>query len=145
MERKRQLPPTPTGDPSRYRGAKRKRYEALAEMRGQLSRQVRSLSSTSLKSTRQAGEDLADVGSDSFSRQLGLTLMSEEEQRLLLIEDALDRLTNGTYGTCQECMQAIPAPRLDAIPYARLCVECKSQQESSEGRGPARRPRTPSL
>ena len=131
-------------DPSKYRGVKRKRYEALVEMRDQLSRQVRSLSSSALTSSRQAGEDLADVGTDNFSRQLGLALMSEEERRLTLIEDALGRLSSGTYGTCVDCKQTIPAPRLEAIPYARLCVECKSAQESYEGRGNLPRPRSSS-
>ena len=131
----------PTQAGTQYRGTKRKRYQALVEMRDLLSRQVRSLSTTSLTSSHQAGEELADVGSDNFSRQLGLALMSEEEQRLALIQDAIQRLEQGAYGTCLDCSQKIPAARLDAIPYARLCVDCKSQREVDEGRAPSSRPR----
>ena len=144
MAKKAQPSTRAPADPAKYGGVKRKRYEALVEMRDQLSRQVRSLSSTSLTSSRQAGEDLADVGTDNFSRQLGLALMSEEEQRLALILDALERLNSGTYGTCVDCEQTIPAPRLDAIPYARLCVDCQSEQETYEGRGNRRRSPPPS-
>ena len=120
-----------------FRGEKRKRYEALIQLRDELLEQMRTLSSTSLSYHREAGEDLADVGSENFTRDTGLALMSEEGNKVGLIQEAIERLIDGTYGKCIDCQAKIPAGRLDALPYARLCVECKSRREANEGLPPA--------
>ncbi len=119
-----------------FRGEKRKRYEELIQLRDNLMEQVRSLSSSSLSYHREAGEDLADVGSENFSRDMGLALMSEEGNKVLLVQEAIERLIDGTYGKCIDCHQKIPAGRLDAIPYAKLCVDCKTVRESNDGMPP---------
>jgi DnaK suppressor protein len=117
---------------SSYRGEKKKRYDSLVEMREQLFQQLRTLSASSLTSTRQPGEELADIGSDNFSREMGLALMTEEGRVLSLIDEALERLDQGGYGVCIDCGGKISPLRLDAIPYAKLCVDCKGARERNE-------------
>jgi len=110
--------------------------EMLLRERDSLVRQIKSLSSASLTSSRQAGEELADVGSDDFIRETELHLMTEEGRRLALINLAIDNLEAGTYGLCVDCSKPIAVGRLKAKPYARLCIECKVLREQNEGAAP---------
>jgi len=75
------------------------------------------------------------LASFSYVAPVGLekvTLLSEEGDRLALIQAALERLEDGSYGVCAECSGEISARRLNAIPYARFCIECKSAKEAAE-------------
>lgn len=74
-------------------------------------------------------KDLADIAADDIDRRVLEVLGSQEIKRLQLIESALARLENGRYGTCMSCGKKIPRQRLEAIPYAILCVDCKSSEE----------------
>lgn len=121
---------------SQLKGKQREYYSTLLEKRDQLIDQIHDLAESSLASNRQAGEELADVGSDDFMREVELSLASEEERQFILVQEALERLQNGTYGTCVDCGGAIGAGRLKAIPYAKLCVECKSLREENDGMPP---------
>lgn len=72
---------------------------------------------------------MADLGTDNFEQEFTLSLLHNEEQLLEEIDAALDRIQKGTFGQCEECGTAIPRPRLQAVPYARLCVDCARKQE----------------
>ena len=72
---------------------------------------------------------MADIGSDNFEQEFTLSLMESEEGTLDQIEASLERIEDGTYGRCEECGVKIPKTRLNAIPYASLCVKCASQEE----------------
>jgi DnaK suppressor protein len=72
---------------------------------------------------------MADLGSDNFEQEFTLSLMENEEDTLMAIESALERIEDGTYGQCEECGVKIPKARLNAIPYAPLCVKCAGQLE----------------
>ena len=76
---------------------------------------------------------MAELGSGNFDQELTLSLMGSEEDVLAQIDAALARIEEGRFGQCEACDSRIPKTRLDAIPYAALCVECASQQED----GPA--------
>ncbi|OPZ26397.1 MAG: RNA polymerase-binding transcription factor [Lentisphaerae bacterium ADurb.BinA184] len=115
-----------------FRGAKRKRYETLIQLRDEMMSQFRDLSDASLSYQKEAGEDLADIGSENFARDLSLALMSAEGSKISLIQDAIYRLIEGSYGTCIDCGGHISEARLDAIPYAKLCVNCKEAREKEE-------------
>jgi DnaK suppressor protein len=110
--------------------------EMLLKERDSLVRQIKSLSAASLTSSRQAGEELADVGSDDFIRETELHLMSEEGRRLTLINVAIENLDDGNYGTCVDCSKPISVGRLKAKPYARLCIDCKMLREANDGAAP---------
>jgi RNA polymerase-binding transcription factor DksA len=66
---------------------------------------------------------LADLGSEVYQEDLALSLLEQTDQRLEQIETALACIDNGTYGTCETCRREIPRERLEAVPYARLCID----------------------
>jgi len=74
-------------------------------------------------------KDLADVASDDIDRKMIEAIGSQELKRLRLIDSALTRIQQGKYGLCIKCSKKIPQPRLEAIPYALMCVDCKSAEE----------------
>ena len=72
---------------------------------------------------------MADVGTDSYEQEFTLELMDSERKLISEIDQALERIENGTYGICQVNGEPIPKPRLEAIPWARCCVACANIQE----------------
>ena len=74
-------------------------------------------------------KDLADIASDDIDRKMIEALGSQELKRLKLIDSALTRIEQGKYGLCMKCGKRIPQDRLEAIPYALMCIECKTADE----------------
>jgi RNA polymerase-binding transcription factor DksA len=72
---------------------------------------------------------LADLGTDSFEQDISLGLMENESDELHEIQEAFERIKDGSFGLCETCRKKIPKERLKAIPYARLCVGCKKKEE----------------
>ena len=111
--------------------------DRLIALRERLRGDVTNLADTALHKRRnEANGDLssmpihmADLGSDNFEQEFTLSLMESEGGVLEKIEDALERIEDGTYGECEECGAKIPKARLNAIPYATMCVKCASQIE----------------
>jgi DnaK suppressor protein len=75
------------------------------------------------------GMHQADAGSDAYDRDFALSLLSQEQDALYEIDQALKRIELGTYGKCEMSGKPIPRARLEAIPFARFTVECQSQLE----------------
>jgi DnaK suppressor protein len=75
------------------------------------------------------GMHQADAGSDAYDRDFALSLLSQEQDALYEIDQALKRIELGTYGVCEMSGKPIPHARLEAIPFARFTVECQSQLE----------------
>ena len=75
------------------------------------------------------GMHQADAGSDAYDRDFALSLLSQEQDALYEIDEALKRIEVGTYGKCEMSGKPIPRARLEAIPFARFTVECQSQLE----------------
>ena len=76
-----------------------------------------------------SGTHLGDAGSDAYDRDFALNLLSQEQDALQEIQAALERITEGIYGICGISGKKIPQARLEAMPIARLTVECQSQWE----------------
>jgi RNA polymerase-binding protein DksA len=74
-------------------------------------------------------KDLADVASDDIDRKMIEAMGSQEVKRLGMIDAALTRIKQGKYGLCMKCGKKIPNERLEAIPYALMCIECKTAEE----------------
>jgi len=72
---------------------------------------------------------MADVGTDTFERETELTIASAGSDTMKEIVEALERIENGTYGKCELCGNDITQNRLMAVPQARLCINCKADQE----------------
>jgi DnaK suppressor protein len=75
------------------------------------------------------GMHQADAGSDAYDRDFALSLLSQEQDALYEIDQALKRIELGTYGTCEMSGKSISHARLEAIPFARFTVECQSKLE----------------
>jgi RNA polymerase-binding transcription factor DksA len=76
----------------------------------------------------------AELGSETFERELGLTTLTIVEGELKDIDDALRRLDDGTYGICEECGKPIDEARLEAVPWARYCVADQARIEKAVSR-----------
>src|SRR4051794_17942035 len=76
----------------------------------------------------------ADLGTDNFEEELTLDLMENEQQILAEINDALARIEQGTFGRCENCHREISRERLEALPYARYCIRCARELQSSAGK-----------
>jgi RNA polymerase-binding protein DksA len=74
-------------------------------------------------------KDLADIASSDIDRTTLQALEMVEVRRLGRIEAALVRIKNGKYGVCMSCGEKIPRERIEAIPYALLCVKCQANEE----------------
>jgi RNA polymerase-binding protein DksA len=74
-------------------------------------------------------KDIADTASDDIDRKMIEALGSQELKRLRLIDSALTRIEQGKYGICIKCGKQIPQGRLEAIPYALMCIDCKTAEE----------------
>lgn len=111
--------------------------DRLLILRARMTGDVNQLQENSLRKSRsEANGDLssmpihmADIGSDNYEQEFSLSLMENGGATLDKIQTSLDRIEEGTYGACEECGAKIPKARLNAIPYATLCVKCASHQE----------------
>ncbi len=77
---------------------------------------------------------MADHGTDNFDRELALSLASSRQDSIYEIEDAIRRIDEGEYGTCQSCGKPVERPRLKALPFAKKCVACQSAAERGRSR-----------
>ncbi len=72
---------------------------------------------------------MADVGTDNYDRDLTIGLIQNGEEELKAIDNALERIGNKTYGSCEECGTKISKARLTALPYVNNCIECQRLEE----------------
>ena len=100
----------------------KKRAEILAERGG------KTLSTSMDNNTRQG--DMADQASGNNEVHIQLKLKQTDAKILQAIEEALWRIEKGTYGICRDCGEEIASARLNAIPWTRVCIDCKEKQKS---------------
>ena len=81
------------------------------------------------EANRDISQDPADQASNSYTKELLFSQSTNERNILRLIEEALDRITEGSYGECVNCGQDIQSKRLEALPWARYCIKCQELQE----------------
>ncbi len=119
-----------------------KYVKILLDLRDQLLDNIDFHASDNLKRTQKdASSDLsaysfhmADAGTDNFDREFALSMVSNEQEALYEINDAMKRLENNTFGVCEMCGKPIPRARLDAIPWTRYTVDCQSEVEKNQQR-----------
>ena len=83
---------------------------------------------------------MADIGSDAFEQEFTLSLMANEEDTLEQVEQALGRIRARKFGICEDCGGVIARKRLEAIPFASVCIRCAENRELDGGPRP-RQPR----
>ena len=104
-----------------------------ARLRGEMGRMADAALSQGRSETSSLPIHLADLGSDNFEQELTLSLVGSEKVALDKIEFALERIAEGSYGKCEDCGKKIPEPRLEAIPYTAVCVQCAAAHEERRG------------
>lgn len=113
----------------------KKQRQRLLDLRDQITDSIYGIQNDTIRNpgdgsdTSGSGMHQGDAGSDAYDRDFALSMLSNEANALGEIEEALHRLDLGTYGVCEESGQKIPKPRLEAIPFARLTVECQAAKE----------------
>jgi len=75
--------------------------------------------------------NFADLGTDNYEQEFDLGMLEHQGEMLREIDEALERIENGSYGLCQTCGKPIPKGRLTAKPHARFCVPCLTKQEAT--------------
>ena len=74
-------------------------------------------------------EDIVDRANNAYNREFMFALSGTERQILREIERALERLEDGSFGQCANCSEKIPQARLQAVPWARYCIDCQERAE----------------
>ena len=104
---------------------KRKLLEMRRELLGQVERKK--------LYSKEVGEDgipdSGDVAAYSYSKEVLMGLGENERTKLRLVEEALAKIDEGTYGVCERCEEAIPVKRLELLPFTRYCVQCQTELE----------------
>ena len=118
----------------------KKAHDVLADMRGQVLRTA--IDEVSDEDTNDGPGDVYDVATEERARELDALLSHRDRDKLEAIEQALTRLDEGSYGTCEECDEDIAEGRLELLPFTRLCVTCQTAREREDAQH-RRRPAQP--
>ncbi|MEM9481296.1 MAG: TraR/DksA C4-type zinc finger protein, partial [Verrucomicrobiota bacterium] len=115
----------------------KKQKQKLLDLRDSLLDAMGTVTKDNLRAGSDSGDSSAfgmhqaDAGSDAYDRDFALSLLSKEQDALYEIDEALERMEMGAYGICEISGKKIPRGRLEALPFARLTVECQAQVEKN--------------
>ena len=126
----------------------KKQKQRLLELHDSLINQMSGVARDTLRKPGEGGDasafgmHQADAGSDAYDRDFALNLLSQEQDALHEIEEALTRIDNGTYGVCEGSGEPIPRARLEAMPFARFTVVYQEKLDEEASHGQLRSPVT---
>jgi DnaK suppressor protein len=103
--------------------------ETLLEMKKQLLAEIQQDLKQGREASKDEGMDTYDLASEARDREINFILTDRDRGKLQAIEDALERIEEGTYGMCETCEAEIAEGRLQAMPFTRLCVQCQADRE----------------
>lgn len=141
MEKRRQARPrrrakastsdvlAPRLDSNRVRPKWRPFYKRLVELRDVLLNRRQDETRSGIDEPPTFSTHMADAGTDTYNRDLALGVLSSEQDALFEIEEALNRIRDGTYGTCELTGKPIEPARLEAIPWTRFSAAAEKQLE----------------
>ena len=95
----------------------------------ELSRLVTKSEQDGREADEEATQDIADKAANSYTKEFLFHQSDENRRLLLLVNEALDRVKNGSYGLCVACGEEVQVKRLEAVPWARHCIECQEKQD----------------
>lgn len=111
----------------------------LMKIKEQITGDIRDLSDENTGSGNDRGGDvsghalhMADVATDMYDREFTLGLAANDREFLYQVNEALERIEDGSYGLCIFCKKSIPATRLKAIPHVQTCLKCQESRESKK-------------
>ncbi len=109
------------------------RFQALGERLQNQRAEILNMYKQDLRAGQESAddgtEDIVDRANNAYNRELMFSLSDTERATLLQIENALRRMEEGTYGKCANCGQPINILRLEAVPWARFCIDCQELAE----------------
>jgi len=80
----------------------------------------------------EATQDIADKAANSYTKEFLFSLSNTERNLLQMVDGALVRIEDRRFGVCASCEEEMNPKRLDAVPWARLCLSCQEKQESGQ-------------
>jgi DnaK suppressor protein len=106
-----------------------KTRKRLVEKRDELLKDLVKNREVSEESTDESAQDMADRATSAYTKEFAYSLSETDRRTLLLIDEALERLEVGTYGICIHCGSPCQEKRLEAVPWARHCLDCQELQD----------------
>jgi DnaK suppressor protein len=103
--------------------------EMLEEMKRSLMREMQGRVREETEGIKDEGRDTYDLASDERDREINFILNDREREKLVAIDEALQRIADKTYGICESCEGEIQLGRLKILPFTRLCVKCQEENE----------------
>ena len=101
----------------------------LLDKKDELLRLVSKADQDGREADEEGTQDLADKASNAYTKEFLFHQSNDNRQILTLVSEALDRIKNDSYGVCMACEQEVQTKRLDAVPWARHCIECQEKQD----------------
>jgi len=103
--------------------------DKLLEMKRQVLREISEDLRQGREGSKEEGMDTYDLASEERDREISFILTDRERDKVQAIDEALERVEDGTYGICESCESDISPGRLNALPFTRLCVNCQAEAE----------------
>jgi DnaK suppressor protein len=111
------------------KGTTEKIRKTLFEKREELLRDLIKNREVSDETIDESAQDMADRATSAYTKEFAYSLSEGDRKTLVLIEEALGRIDNGTYGTCVHCGGVVQEKRIEAVPWARHCLDCQELQD----------------
>ena len=108
--------------------------EMLEEMKRSLMKEMQGRVKEETEGVKDEGRDTYDLASDERDREINFILNDREREKLLAIDESLQRIADKTYGICESCEGEIQLGRLKILPFTRLCVKCQEENEKESKR-----------
>lgn len=108
--------------------------EMLKEMKRSLMKEMQGRVKGETEGSKDEGRDTYDLASDERDREINFILNDREREKLHAIDEALQRISDKTYGLCETCEGEIQLGRLKVLPFTRLCVRCQEENEKESKR-----------
>ena len=108
--------------------------EMLEEMKRAATKEMQGRVKEETEGVKDEGRDTYDLASDERDREINFILNDREREKLLAIDEALQRISEKTYGICESCEGEIQLGRLKILPFTRLCVKCQEENEKESKR-----------
>ena len=115
-------------DFNRFQGIKK----ALLQAKSLVLRELASNATPSSENPAEMPADVFDLSANELERNMCLLLKERGRNKLRAIDDALERIDDGTFGICEDCGGEIPLGRLEVMPFAATCRDCKAKQEKRD-------------
>jgi len=108
--------------------------DMLEEMKRGLTKEMQGRVKGETEGVKDEGRDTYDLASDERDREINFILNDREREKLVAIDEALQRIKDKSYGICESCEGEIQLGRLKVLPFTRLCVKCQEENEKESKR-----------